>query len=297
MTSSTRVAVVGPGSVGCFFAAHLSSADHEVIACARRGFERYVVESDEAPFDGPAKAVTDPDELTGRFDWVLVGVKAHQTNGAAEWFERTCDADTVVVAMQNGVEAVERLEPHVNGAEVVPAVVYCGASLVAPGHIQHHSAGRLIVPSGAAGHRLAQLFEGTAAQIDVSERHLTSAWVKLGINVVANGLTALTGHPMGVLAHPHLGVVAGLMLRETWTVGVAEGAELDLEGVDDYIAKIAVGAADGRTSMLADTEAGRPTEHDAIQGAVLRIGARHGIATPTVAAVHAILDARQWMAD
>jgi len=223
---------------------------------------------------------------------VFVGVKAHQTAGAAAWLDATCDANTVVLAMQNGVEAVDRLSPYVNGADVLAAVVYCAASLVQPGEIDHQGVGRLIVPVAGSSKQLAALFEGIPPAIDVSDGHLTSAWVKLGINVAANGLTALTGRRMGVLAHPGLAEVAAQMLLETWTVGQAEGAELDLDQVGDYIAKVAANSPELGTSMLADVEAGRVTEHDAIHGAVLRIGARHGISTPTVETVHAILDAR-----
>lgn len=290
--SKQRIAVVGPGGVGCFFAAHLSGTEHEVVACARRGFDRYLVESETAPFEGPATVVTEPHAVAGPFDWVLVGVKAHQTDGAAGWFERTCGPDTVVVAMQNGIEAEERLAPHVNGARVIASVVYCGAELLAPGHIRHSTDGRLIVPVGGPGERLVELFEGSAATIDMSERHLTSAWVKLGLNVIANGLTALTLQPIGVLQHPPITKVAARMLRETWTVGRAAGADLDLDDLETFVSRMGVRAAEGRTSMLADVEAGRPTEHDAIHGAVLRVAAAHDLSAPTVEAVHAILDAR-----
>ena len=98
---------------------------------------------------------TDPSQLdTDPADWVLVGVKAHQTAGAASWFDALCGPATKVVAMQNGIEAVERLAPLVNGAEVVQAVVYCGAELVAPGHIDHSEMGRLIVPNDRTGREL-----------------------------------------------------------------------------------------------------------------------------------------------
>ena len=58
-----RVAVVGPGSVGCFFAAHLAATDHEVVSCARRPFDTYVVTSELAPVTGPAVVATTPDQL------------------------------------------------------------------------------------------------------------------------------------------------------------------------------------------------------------------------------------------
>ncbi len=282
--------MVGPGSVGAVFAAHLSAA-HDVVACARRPFDRYLIESPEVPFDGPATVVTDPDELDSEpMDWVLVALKAHHTPGAIAWLERACGPDTIVVGMQNGVEAVERLTPHVNGAHVIPSVVYCGAELIEPGHVRHSRSMRLIVPDDEPGHRLVALFADTPASIDPSPTHLTSAWVKLSINVVANGLTALTGRDMTVLGDTALAPVAAALLEEVLTVGRAEGADLDLDGIPERIA--AMGTNPVRTSMLQDADAGRPTEHDAIHGAVLRAGQRHGIPTPVTEVVHALLAAR-----
>lgn len=282
--------MVGPGSVGAVFAAHLS-ATHDVVACARRPFDRYLIESPEVPYEGPARVVTDPGELDGApYDWVLVALKAHQTDGAAGWLERVCGPETTVVGMQNGVEAAERLAPYVNGAQVIPSVVYCGAELVEPGHVRHQRSMRLIVPDDQPGARLAQLFAATPAEIDPSPTHLTSAWVKLAINVVANGLTALTGRDMRVLGDEDLAPVAVELMTEVLTVGRAVGAELDLDGVPERIA--AMGANAVRTSMLQDVDAGRITEHDAIHGAVLRAGNRHGIETPVTEVVHALLAAR-----
>lgn len=285
-----RVAMVGPGGVGSVFAAHLSAV-HDVVGCARRPFDRYVIESPEVPFDGPAHVVTDPADLSDEpYDWVLVALKAHQTAGAAAWLEQACGPDTTVVGMQNGVEAVERLSPYVNGAHVIPSVVYCGAELIEPGHVRHSRSMRLIVPDDEPGARLAELFEATPAQIDPSPGHRTSAWVKLAINVVANGITALTGRDMRVLRDDAIAPVAAKLMTEVLTVGRADGVELDLDGIPDRIA--AMGTNPVRTSMLQDTDAGRTTEHDAIHGAVLRAGARHGIDTPVTEVVHALLAAR-----
>jgi 2-dehydropantoate 2-reductase len=105
----TEIAVVGPGAVGTFFAAHLAAAGRDVVSCARRPFERYIVESKQLPVEAPAVVLTDPADVEGPVPWVLVGVKAHQTAGAAGWLGRLCGRDTTVVAIQNGVEAVERL--------------------------------------------------------------------------------------------------------------------------------------------------------------------------------------------
>ena len=285
----TRLAVVGPGGVGTFFAAHLASADHDVVACARRPFTEYVVESDTAPTSGPAVVMTDPDDVDGPVDWVLLAVKAHQTEGAAGWLAALCDTDTNVVTVQNGVEGRTRAEPFVNGATVWPAVVYCGADLIAPGHTRHTSHGMLIVPDKPAMHELADLFAGTGANVKPDPDYLTALWRKLGINTVVNGLSALTDKPIGVVGEPTLRPVAEQLLAECWAVAAAEGATLGEADIGPALdAMVGVG---GTTSMRTDRQHGRPTEHDALYGAVVRIGERHGIATPTQAVVGALIAA------
>ena len=289
--SAQRVAVVGVGAVGGVFAAHLSAV-HDVVACVRRPFDRYVVESADLPFEGPASAVTAPEDLPwdGPADVVLVGLKAQHTAGAAHWFKPLCGPDTLLVVMQNGIEGRERLSPHANGATVLPSVVYCGAELLAPGHIRHDNSARLIVSQGADGDRLLDLCKDTPLTIDPSASFDRSAWVKLGINSAVNGLTGLTGRPSGVLSEPGISDIATALLAECWTTGRAAGVDLDLDAVPKMVGQIAKNAK-GRTSMQHDREAGRGTEHDAIHGAVLRKASEFGTDVPTTKIIHDLLAA------
>lgn len=285
------MAVVGAGSVGGVFAAHLSAV-HDVVACVRRPFDRWHIESKDIPFEGPAQVATEPDQIPwdGPADAVLVAFKAQHTDGATHWFEPLCGPDTLVVSVQNGIEGVERLAPLAPSSTVIPGVVYCGAELLEPGHVRHSAMARLIVPDEPAGHRAAELADGTPLNIEPSPGALTAAWVKLGLNSVANGLTALTLKPMGVIADPGIRAIGEQLLIECWATGRAAGAELDL----DVIPKTLDGMSrsrGGRTSMQQDREAGRPTEHDAIHGAIVRKGEEYGIPTPVTTIVHDLLAA------
>lgn len=288
--SVARIAVVGPGSVGVFFAGHLAAAGHEVIACARRPFDRYVIESDEFPLDIEATVVTDPVDVSP-VDWVLVCVKAHQTEGAAGWLAALCGQDTRVLVVQNGIEH-DRVDPFINGAPSVPAVVYCGAELVEPGRIAHQASGRLIVPSEPFGSELAELFENSQAELAPSANFVTHQWRKLSMNVMANGLTALTRRRMSVIADPGIREIAVALVRECWQLAASEGADLDPDQAESIVETIATSGRDGGTSMLYDTLAGRPTEHDAIHGAALRRAEQLDMDTPTIRFVHSLLDAR-----
>ncbi len=285
-----RIAVVGPGSVGCYFAAHLAAAGHDVISCARRPFDTYVVESQTAAVSVAAHVLTDPDDAPP-VDWVLLCVKAQQTAGAAAWLERLCTPTTTVVIVQNGVEGVERTAPFSGAATLLPSVVYCGAELMSPGHIVHRSAGVLIVADTPEAHALAALCEGTMAKIRITDAYATEAWRKLGVNVMGNGITALTNRTFEVFARPDIITLAKGLLAEVWAVGRAEGADLTVERDAAFLDDLALSRAEGGTSTLYDRRAGRPTEHDALFGAVLRAADRHDIATPLTQAIGALVAA------
>jgi len=285
------VAVVGPGSVGVFFAAHLAAAGHNVISCARRPFSHYLVESPQFPIEGEANVLVDPADVAGPVDWVLFCVKAHQTEGAAPWLDALVGDDTKIMVLQNGIEH-DRVAPFSNGAPIIPTVVYCGAELLEPGHVAHTSSGHLIVDQEPFGADMLALFEGSQAEVRPTENFVTHQWRKLSLNVTANGLTALTGRRLEVLSEPGIRQMAIDLLKECWTVAAVDGADLDPGDAEALIDQIISSGANNGTSMLYDTLAGRPTEHDAIHGAALRRAIEHGIAVPTISAVHALLDAR-----
>ena len=285
------VAVVGPGSVGVFFAGHLAAAGHDVTACARRPFERYVIESPESPLDHPANVLTDAAEVSAPVEWVLLAVKAHQTAGAQDWLAALCDSTTRVLVVQNGIEH-DRANEYTNGADTIPTVVYCGAELLEPGHIRHSSSGFLMVPDQPHGSDMLALFEGSEAEVRPTSNFVTHKWRKLSLNVMANGLTALTGRTMAVLAEAPIRSMAISLLRECWTVAQADGADLDPEEATALVDGIIASGRDTGTSMLYDTRAGRPTEHDAIHGSALRRAEALDIDVPTIRFVHGILDAR-----
>ncbi len=288
---SHRFAVVGAGSVGVYFAGHLAAAGLDVVSCVRRPFDEYVIESETHPLRHPANAVTEPSAVDGPVEWVLVAVKAHQTVGAAAWFDALCGDSTTVVVMQNGIEGVSRLAPLVHGAEVIPSVVYCGTELVAPGHTRHVSTGWLLVANEPATRRLAALTDASAAEIRIVDDYPTVAWHKLVINALVNGPGALTRKPFQTYANPGMARFGRRLLAEVCAVAVADGAKLDTSALDSLIDRFATATEPGVTSMQQDRLAGRPTEHDAIYGAIIRAAHRHGIDVPTVETVAALVAA------
>ena len=288
-----RVAVIGPGSVGGFFAAHLTAAGHDVLSCARRPFTEYVVESPETPVRVPATVLTDPSQVPDgpAMDVILLCVKVHQTEEAAGWIKALCGPGVAMVTVQNGVEGHLVATPYADGGDVIAGVVYCGAELIAPGHIIHSSGRRLIISDDERCQRVVSLIGGSPAEVVASDDYTTEAWRKLGANVVLNGTTGLTLQAIEVMRDPAMAKLAANLIRECYAVGRAEGATLSDEDGERFVNALAKMPAGSITSMLQDRRAGRSTEHDAIYGSLVRAGVRHGIPTPCAETLLALLGA------
>ena len=284
------VAMIGSGSIGAYVAAHLAASGHDVVACVRRPFDQYVVESPISAVTCDARCATAPEELAAPSDWVLVDAKAHQTESIGAWLAAASGPSSTAVALENGVEAVERLSRHVGSATVLPAVVLCDAELIAPGRVQHTARSRLIVPAGQAGDAFRDLMANTPIRVDPVANYMTKAWLNLSANVLCNGITALTGRPIGGVGEPSMMPVAVALVAETWATANAAGASLDVSDPERFVAAIAAENPLGRTFMRMDAEAGRNTEHDAIYGAVVRAADRHGVPVPTIRALLGLLD-------
>jgi 2-dehydropantoate 2-reductase len=286
-----RVAVVGVGSIGATVAAAVQVAGgHELRLCARRPVERVVVEQpDGAEVVIDAPLLTDQAAVDGPADWVLLAVKAHQTEGAAGWLSALCAAGTTVAVLQNGIDHVERVGPLARGADVLPVVNWCPVEPVAPGRVRQRDALRLAVPDGPPGEAFAALL-ADGADVTVGGEFALEAWRKLCVNAVS-GVMALAGRPAEIFALDDVLDVARALAYECAAVARAEGVELSDQDADALIDWLQALPQDAGSSILTDRRAGRTLEWEARNGVIGRLGRRHGVPTPVSDTVSALLHA------
>ena len=147
-----RALLIGPGAIGLTVGgALLQRPDTALAVAARTPFDEMIVELDDALVSSEVPVLTDPFAVTGPFDLVLVGTKAHQTPDVRRWLEVSCAAHTDVVVLQNGITHRERVAPLVGDAALVPAVVNIPADRIAPGHVRVGFRRQIVVPDDAAG--------------------------------------------------------------------------------------------------------------------------------------------------
>lgn len=273
-------ALVGPGAIGATVAAFLHSAGNSVVVCGRTRRGDIEVRPDEGdPMILPGPVCTDPAEVDGPVDVVLLAVKDTQNDAAAAWLARLCGEDTVVLALQNGVEQVERVSRLRPGAAVVPAAVWFSAEPQTDGSVRLRTPARLVLPDEPAARTLAGRLAVPGLSVDVDPDFAASAWHKLLFNA-ATGLMVLTGRKLGMFRRDDVAALCRAYLAECVTVARAEGVDLGDAVVEETLALFRQLPEDMTTSILTDREQGRPLEWDVRNGVIARKARAHGIATP-----------------
>jgi 2-dehydropantoate 2-reductase len=276
------IAIIGLGSIGGIVAGLLRATDrHDVVACVRQRIATLTVERSEGPVEVPITALTDPGEAKP-VDWVFLCTKAQDTAASAAWLRKLCGANTRVASLQNGIGHAERVQPLVGHATVVPTIVYYNGERLAPDRVRYRRTGEhdFAVADDADGHAFAGLLEGTSLVTFVAPDFKTLAWRKLLLNAAANPISALTIQRNHVFRRGDIRDLCHALLEETMRVARADGAELPDDEIEQAMARLLAVPADAGSSMYFDRLAGRPLEIDAITGAVVAAGERHGIATP-----------------
>jgi 2-dehydropantoate 2-reductase len=295
--------VVGPGAMGCLFAANLRRAgldvqllDHRPERAAeidRRGVQ---VEAEGGSYEVRVPTTAGP--LVGEPGFVLVCVKSHRTVEAAKTVRGFLEGDPVVVTLQNGLGHVETLEGIFGAGRVLGGVTSEGATLLGTGRIRHAGRGETVVgPRGAAGgaaDRLVEAFNRAAFESRSVDQVRELIWGKLLVNVGINALTALVRLHNGRLPEvPGTRRVMERAVAEAAAVAEAKGIRLPYPDPVDRVIQVCRATAGNVASMLQDVLRERVTEVSYINGAVVREGAGLGVPTPVNETLTALVQALQ----
>jgi 2-dehydropantoate 2-reductase len=287
-----RVLVVGSGAVGGFYGAKLARSDNSVCFLAR-GENLRALRTRGLRVEGPAGDLSvAPVEAresargAGPFDLALVCVKAQDSEGAIAGLGDELAPGAIVLSLQNGVESEETIERALGLPPILRGLAYVGTELTAPGVIRHTSGGTAVL--GEADdrrsprlERLLGLFHAAGIDTQVPESMTRAKWQKLAWNASFNMVSALTGAELGrVLDHAPARALVEASMGETEQVAASLGIAFE----KDYIARVTRLAERAhravRPSTLQDREKGKPLEHAALSGAVVRFGERAGVPTP-----------------
>jgi 2-dehydropantoate 2-reductase len=271
---------VGPGAVGTTVAALLYKAGHQVLVCGHTPRDSIELRPDGGdPIVVPGPVLTDPGQVPGSVDVVVLAVKATQNDDAAGWLARLCDEHTIVTVLQNGVEQVEQVKPHCPSSPVIPGIVWYSAETQPQGWVRLRTEAALVLPSGPAATTVAELLRGAGCRVDTDPDFITAAWRKLLTNALA-GFLPLSRRRSGMFRRDDVAELSRRYVAECLAVARAEGARLPDDVVDELVELFRRAPEDMGTSILADAENHRRMEWDIRNGVIIRKARAHGLATP-----------------
>ncbi|GAL56971.1 putative 2-dehydropantoate 2-reductase [Pseudescherichia vulneris NBRC 102420] len=279
MSEHPRIALIGPGAIGTTIAAALHEVGRTPLLCGRTAHPQLTLRHEEGEIVVPGPVLSDPAAVSHPFDIVFVAVKVTQVAESAGWLARLCDENSIVCALQNGVEQKTQLAPLVNGAEVLPSIVWFPAQREPDASVWLRATPRLTLPDLPQAKAIADALSGTRCAVELSSDFISLAWRKLLQNAVA-GLMVLANRRAGMFSRPDITALALAYLQEGLTVARAEGATLSDSVPQEIVDGFHRAPADLGTSILADRQANRPLEWDIRNGVIQRYGHSHGIPTP-----------------
>lgn len=300
-----RVAVIGAGGVGGYFGARLATGGQEVTFIARgRHLEALRLDGlrvNSVLGDLVVRPVLAADSTSGVgvVDAVLICVKTWQLEQALDLLPPLIGPSTVVVTLQNGVEAPEQAAAVVGRQRVLPGVVRIFAQLAEPGLVRHVGGPASLVIGGwqagpsSSAQALQAVFEQCRVSAQASLDVWPQLWEKFLFVVPFGGLGAAVDAPIGRLrSDAGLRGMLVAAMREIADVGRALGVDLAPDVVERSLAFVDEQPATGTSSLQRDVLAGRPSELEAWNGAVARLGRQTGVATPVNRVLYEILRAR-----
>ena len=293
-----KYAIMGAGAVGGYFGARLAADGNEVIFIARGGHKEAMRQNGLKVFSplgdvaiAAPEVMDDPAEI-GLCDVILFCVKLWDVDAAAETIKPLISHDTCVVPLQNGVTVEDQLSERIGTKHVMGGVCKLSVSIEAPGVIRHHGDFAWLgfgERDGEPTWRQECFYSACLSaglNVDSSRAIEVDIWEKFVFLAPFAGATAFYRTPAGqIVADPEKWTRFEALVRETAAVGRAKGVALadDLEA--RTLAFVESSPPAMTASMAKDLEAGRRLELDWLNGAVVRLGAELGVATPENAAV------------
>ncbi len=282
--------IVGPGAMGCLFAALLKKAGHDAtLLDYRQDRSDFInkqgirVEGVTGEYSVHVPAVTGEVSITTEV--VLICVKANQTRKTAEDLRSWIGNEASVLTLQNGLGNVEILGEVLGNNRILGGVTSEGATLLGPGNVRHAGKGETIIgPEGSHEGpvaKIASVFNAAGFDTKTVKEVNDIIWGKLVINVGINALTAITRLKNGLL--PDIEGTKKIMeqsVKEAVNVAQLKGVCLPYPDPYERVLQVCHATADNVASMLQDVLKKRATEVEYINGAIVREAEVLGTSAP-----------------
>lgn len=297
-----RIAIFGTGGVGGYFGGRLAQAGEDVTFIARGEHLRAIkttglhVESTGGDFlINPAKATDDVHDI-GEGDLIIVGVKAWQVPEAARAMKPMLGPTTTVLPLENGVEAPQQLTAELGQASVIGGLCKIVSYIVEPGRIRHAG----LEPSVTIGEldnrrtkrveTIYEVFNNAGIDTTIATDINVALWTKFLFIVSFSGVAALMQKPAGdIRSNSESRSLIVKAMEEIYTLAKARGIDMPSDSVEKGMTTVDSLPNNGTSSMQRDIVAGRPSELESQNGAVVRMAREVGVEVPTHELIYSAL--------
>ena len=300
VAEKVRAAVMGAGAVGGYFGARLARAGSEVAFIARGKHLEEMrkgglkVKSLHGDFHIRSLFTAEPKEI-GPVDLVLFCVKSYSTEEAAEKLAPLMGRETVILSLQNGVDNPDKIARIWGKSRTLAGVVYIGAQVLTPGTIRHSAGGRIVFGELDGGvseetKTVHQIFAAAQVPCAISTEIRKVMWGKLVWNAPFCAIACLArATAQEIVESDALKKLAIDCMEEVREA--AKCSDIDLEpSVMEEALKLSQSLGDFKPSMLQDLEAGKPLEHEAFNGIVVKLLRQAGKEAPVNGMFYAALE-------
>ncbi len=280
-----KVVVVGPGAMGCLFAAFFTKKKQAEVWLLDKDPKRakriresgITVEGTSGNFKVKVNITANLEEIRSS-DLFIICVKSYDTENVIKTIEPFLKEDSNVLTLQNGLGNIEMISEVIGKERVLAGITSQGAALVSEGHVCCAGEGETIIGRidgqySVIMRQVRELFNHSGFAARFSKDISNIVWSKLVINVGINALTAITRLPNGSLVSS-LGTREIMSLAISEAVLVAKRKKIKLVYEDPIQKTESVCQATGNniSSMLQDVLKKKKTEIDYINGAIVRQG-------------------------
>lgn len=307
-----RICVFGVGGVGGYFGGRIEEWINNHPAC---GLEVYfvargehlqkilsdgiTVKTPEGVISSRPALVMDDAARFPDFDLLLLCVKAYDLDGAVRSFEFRVRDTTIILPLLNGVDIGERIRANVSNGVVLPACLYLGTHIEAPGTISQNGGSGVIVCGkdprnpGYSGSTVIDLFKTVGLPLDWRDDASPAIWEKFTFIAAFGLVSAASGRTLGgIMEEGRLRRQVTDIMREIAGIAGKKHVHLPDDIIEQSLAKASTFPWETKTSLQRDVEAGKQNEGDLFGGTIIREGIALGVPTPVTESVYGSLPAQ-----
>jgi 2-dehydropantoate 2-reductase len=301
-----KLAILGAGAIGGYVGGLLCAAGANVVMIGRARLQAEIAAHGMTLTDLTGQTVQVP-AAACRYDTdmamlrdadvIVVTVKSGATAEAANAIAAHARADALVVSFQNGVNNVDVLRAYVGGRQVLAAMVPWNVAMLGEGRFHRGTEGVLMIENHPRAAALIEALNAAGLRTQARDDMVAVQWSKV-LHNLNNAINALSGLPLlaqlsdrnyrlclAACVEEAMDVLAAAHITPAQIAKVPPQKLPALLRLPNFLYAFVMKRAlkidaTARSSMQDDVRAGRPTEIDELNGAVVKLAMQHGRAAP-----------------